>query len=101
MDRLSAALGERYDGGTEGEAAVADEQRVAQAESALLTANADHVKATADFYRLDEGRLALHCQMLQDVCRREGIPLRSLMLSAPFASPTWPSCCLSVSTSFE
>ena len=96
IDRLSSALGERYGGGQEG-AAVTDEQRLARAESALLTADKEDVKATAAFYRLDEARLGLHCQMLQDVCRQDGVPLLSLAdaagaLRQPRLSQLLPEC---------
>ena len=55
-----------------------DETVLATAERALLTAEAEALKKTAEFYRLDLERLRLHSCMLADLARERGVLMNDI-----------------------
>ena len=77
VDKLHGSLEARYSSG-ETVGVVADGERIAQAERALLQAEEIDIRTTAEFYGLNADQLLLHCQMLADVCSRQSIGLSTL-----------------------
>ena len=64
VDSLAATLQRRYETG--------DESVLATAEKALLTGKRGAVQETAGAFGLNARRLALHVEMLEDICTRRG-----------------------------